>query len=93
MRRLQFYQLVDSNVKATGNITAILQLLNLPDNKGSVIWFSLQVEGGKLKMELATKYVLSVISQQDNLRPLKPMKLWKTSVFLKHIRLAVALLY
>lgn len=70
MRRLQFYQLVDSNMEATGNIIAILQLFNLADNKWNVIWFPLQVEGGKLKTELATKYAVSVISQQDNQRPL-----------------------
>lgn len=93
MRRLQFYQLVDSNMEATGNIIAILQLFNLADNKWNVIWFPLQVEGGKLKMELATKYAVSVISQQDNQRPLKTTKLWEISVLLKHISLAGALLY
>lgn len=75
MRRLHFYQLVDSDVEATGNIIAILQLFNLADNKCSVISFPLQVEGGKLKPELATKYAVSVISQQDNQRPLKTTKL------------------
>lgn len=75
MRRFQFYQLVDSNMEATGNIIVILQLFNLVDNKWSVIWFLLQVEGGNLKMELATKYAVSVISQQDHHRLLKMMKL------------------
>lgn len=44
-------------------------------------------------MELARKYTVSVISQQDNQRPLKTTKLWKTSVILKHISLTGALLY
>lgn len=56
MRRFQFYQLVFSNREATGNIIVILQLFNLVENKWSVIWLLLQVEVGKLKMELVTKY-------------------------------------
>lgn len=80
-------------MEAIGNIIAALQLFNLADNKWSVIWFPLQVEGGKLKTKLATKYAVSVISQQDNQRPLKPTKLWKTSVLLKHVSLTGALLY
>lgn len=93
MRRLQFYHLVDRSMEATGNFIAIVQLLNLGDNKWCVILFPLQVKGGKLKMELARKYAVPVISQQDNQRPLKTTKLWKTSVILKHVSLTGALLY
>lgn len=74
-------------MEATGNYIANPQLFNLGDNKWSVILFPLQVKGGKFKMELATKYAVSVISQQDSQRPLKTTKFWKTSVILKHVSL------
>lgn len=42
-------------------------------------------------MELATKYAVSVISQQDNHRPLKNRNLQKSSELLKHVSAVGAL--